>query len=151
MVPAPAPDPATEADRRFAERLEATGARDPREYYRGLLRELRARDEEAYRSLVARYEAEVVTPVAQGDRDPLEAWLAFGVTLAETAGGAGRTVVVDATGLAAPLDGAPTFDQLVLHLPDEKGSRALPVGLPPELTAPQRAAVDLLVNGKVRP
>jgi hypothetical protein len=139
------------ADRRFQKRLEATGARDPREYYRGMLRELKGTDESLYRTLVAAYEADVVGPVGRGDADPLEAWLAFGVRLAAARGGEGRTVVIDDTGRARSLDGAPAWDQLLLHLPEASGARALPVGLPPELSPPQRAAVDLLVHGKVRP
>jgi hypothetical protein len=139
------------ADRRFQERLEATGARDPREYYRGMLRELKGSDEAVYRTLVTAYEADVVAAVARGEADPLEAWLTFGVRLAAAHGGEGRTVVIDETGRARGLDGAPAWDQLLLHLPDARGARALPVGLPPELSPPQRAAVDLLVHGKVRP
>jgi hypothetical protein len=139
------------ADRRYAERLETTGARDPREFYRRLLRELKERDEAAYQALVARYEAEVLAPVGGGEADPLEAWLAFGVTLANAVGGPGRTVVIDAVGRARELAGTPGWEALVLHLPQARGSKALPVGLPPELSPSQKAAVDLLVHAKVRP
>ncbi len=144
-------DLATAADRRFAERLEATGARDPREYYRGMLRELKGADEAAYRTLVAAYEAEVVEPIGRGEADPLEAWLAFGVRLAVARAGAGQTVVIDDTGQAHPFEPPARWDRLLLHLPDDRGTRALAVGLPPELSPPQRAAVDLLVHRKVRP
>jgi hypothetical protein len=34
----------------------------------------------------------------------------------------------------------------VLHLPANAGHPALPLGLPPRLTPPQRAAYDLLVR-----
>ena len=36
------------ADERFASALEATGAKDPREYYRDWLRDLRGRSAGAY-------------------------------------------------------------------------------------------------------
>jgi hypothetical protein len=141
--------PAAAADARFALRLEETGARDPREYYRGLLKELKGRDADAYQGAVARYEEAVVSAIAAG-ADPLAAWLAFGVELARIVGGPGRTVVVDETGRAAELDGPPTWQAMVLHLPEARGARGLPVGLPPELSSAQRATVDLLVHGKVR-
>ena len=139
----------TLADRRFAEQRAATGARDPREFYRGLLRDLREADEAAYREMVARYEVQIVEAVGRGEADPLEAWLAFGLELAAAAAGPGRSVAVDATGRATPLEGRPRWDQMVLYLPDGRG-RAVPVSLPPELSDAQRAALDLLVKGKVR-
>lgn len=142
-------DLSTVADRRFAERRAATGARDPREFYRNLLRDLRGTDEAAYREMVALYEAQVVGAVGRGDADPLEAWLAFGLELAVASAGAGRSVVVDGSGRATPLEGRPHWDQMVLHLPEGRG-RAVPVSLPPELSDAQRAALDLLVKGKVR-
>ncbi|TVP46329.1 MAG: hypothetical protein EA350_07395 [Gemmatimonadales bacterium] len=143
-------DIAAAADRRFSERLAATGARDPREFYRGLLRELRERDETVYREMVVLYETSVIQAVGRGDADPLEAWLGFGVALAGASAGAGSAVVIDDSGRASPLEGVPRWDQLVLHLPEARGVRALPVGLPPELSEAQRATVDLLVKGKVR-
>jgi hypothetical protein len=143
-------DLTTLAERRFAERRVATGARDPREFYRGLLRDLRGANEASYREMVARYESRVVAAVARGEADPLEAWLAFGLELAEASAGTGRAVVVDATGRATPLEGRPRWDQMILHLPEGKGARGVPVSLPPELSDAQRATLDLLVKGKVR-
>jgi hypothetical protein len=143
-------DLATAADRRFSDRLAATGARDPREFYRGLLRELRERDETLYRDMVALYETSVIQAVGREEADPLEAWLGFGVALAVASAGTGNAVVIDDSGRASPLEGVPSWDQLILHLPDAGRVRALPVGLPPELSEAQRATVDLLVKGKVR-
>ncbi len=160
--PSPAPPPSTspdglsdEADRRFAARRSETGARDPREYYRGLLRGLRETDPDAYRTLVERYEAEVVQAIAAEGADPLEAWLAFGAVLAQAVAGPGGLHSVDATGQSAPAAPPLPWDALLLHIPEGKGGggrggRALPVGLPPELSPAQRATVDLLVHGKVR-
>jgi hypothetical protein len=148
---------AREADRRFATRRNETGARDPREYYRGLLRDLRGEDPDGYRELVARYEAEVVGAIGTGEADPLEAWLAFGAALATRVAGPGALLSVDAAGAASPADPPYRWDQLLLHLPEGRGRAsggrsgiALPVGLPPELSRAQKATVDLLVHGKVR-
>jgi hypothetical protein len=89
------------ADRRFARALSDTGARDPRDFYRELLRRLKANSDEEYRRAVARFRDEVVGPVARDERDPLEAWLEFGRALAERLL-PGRTVVVDETGRTRP-------------------------------------------------
>ncbi len=142
-------DLARRADERFARALDETGARDPREFYRGLLRTLKEQSEPLYREMVARYEEAVVATVGGGDADPLEAWLAFGVELAGRMH-PGRTVVISEDGRAAPLAPPPRWDALVLHLPDEARTRAVPVSIPPEPSAAQRATVDLLVHGKVR-
>lgn len=137
------------ADRRFQDALDETGARDPREFYRGLLRELKERSEAEYEKAVARWREEVVEPLARGDGEPLERWLRFGVSLARDLH-PGRTVVIDETGRAEPYEPPPSWDRLILHIPDTKKVRAVPVGLPPELTPPQRATVDLLVEGRNR-
>lgn len=137
------------SDRAFTRRLEETGARDPRDVYRGMLRDLRAEDEAAYEEMVRRYRVEVLEAIAAGDADPLVVWLRFGTDLAERLHG-GRTVVVDGTGRALPLEGAPSWEALILHLPGTRQARAVPLGIPPEPTAQQRATLDLLVNGRVR-
>lgn len=137
------------ADHRYEEALAETGARDPREFYRQLLRGLKEQSEERYQEVVARWREEVVAPLARGEGEPLERWLRFGATVA-AALHPGRTVVVDESGRAAPYEPPPSWRQLILHLPDEKRVRAVPVGLPPELSVPQQATVDLLVKGKNR-
>lgn len=138
-----------EADRRYEIRIQETGARDPREFYRDILRDLRETDVEAYKEMVARYEAEVVLPLAEGSRDPLLIWLQFGRVLAQRAA-PGRLMLVDATGRAKPAPEQLSWGDLLLQLPDEPRSRALPVGIPPEPTPAQRATLDLLVTGRVR-
>jgi hypothetical protein len=137
------------ADELFERRVRETGARDPREFYRRLLKDLRGRDEAGYREMAARYEAEVVQPVASGERDPLEAWLSYGRALAERAL-PGTLVRVDATGRSSPAPGTLSWRDLLLQLPDERRSRAVPVGIPPEPSPAQRATLELLVRGRVR-
>ena len=137
-----------EADRALEAALAASGARDPREFYRERLRELKRVSPEAYQSAVAYYTETLIPEVAARQRDPLEAWTEYGRRLA-AALAPGRTVGVDETGRAHPWERHEP-DRLVLHLPDEKGARALLVGLPPELSDAQRATYDVLVAGKQR-
>ncbi len=138
-----------EADRRYDLRIQETGARDPREFYRDILKDLRETDAEAYQEMVARYQAEVVAPLAEGSGDPLLTWLEFGRALAQRTA-PGRLVRVDATGRAEPVQEELSWGDLLLHLPDQPRGRALPVGIPPEPTPAQRATLDLLVTGRVR-
>jgi hypothetical protein len=142
-------DEQEQAERRFEEILAETGARDPRGPYRDLLRELRSRSEERYEEAVRRWREEVIRPVSRGEGQAMELWLTFGATLAEELH-SGRTVVVDETGRARPLEPPPSWRSLILHLPEARRVRAIPVCLPPELSPAQRATVDLLVEGRVR-
>lgn len=129
--------------------MQETGARDPREFYRGILRDLRERDAAGYEELVERFQTEVVVPLAEGARDPLSAWLEFGRALAERSA-PGKLVRVDGTGRATPAAPDLSWEDLLLHVPDDRRTRALPVGIPPDPTPAQRATLDLLVQGRVR-
>jgi hypothetical protein len=142
-------DELDKADRRFEAALAETGARDPRDFYRQLLRGLREQSEERYRDAVTRWRDEVVLPLARDEGDPLELWLRFGASVASELH-PGRPVVVDESGRAAPYEPPPSWRDLILHLPDEKRVKAVPVSLPPELSPAQQATVDLLVKGKNR-
>ncbi len=137
------------AESRFARRLEETGARDPREFYRGLLRELKEADLEGYEEMVARYRTDVVTPIEEGEGDPLVLWLAFGARVAGRLH-PGRTVVIGEDGRATPFAPPPDHRQLLLHLPDDVKTRAIPVGIPADPTPAQAATLDLLVRGRTR-
>ncbi len=137
------------ADARFEARLAETGARDPREFYREVLRSLREGDPEGYREMVGRYQSEVVAVLAEGDRDPLLTWLEFGRALAAQAA-PGTLMRVDGTGRATPAPDAISHQDLLLQVPDDGRTRALPVGIPPEPTPAQRATLELLVKGRVR-
>ena len=136
-----------EADRRLEAALAASGARDPREFYRERLRELKAQDRSAYEEAVGYYRDTLVPSVARG-ADPLPAWTEYGRRLAAL-GVPGRTVMVDATGAAAPYEAPAPTDRLILHLPDGTRGRAVVVALPAELSRAQRATFDLLAGGKL--
>ena len=136
------------ADKALEESLAETGARDPREFYRERLKELKRVDGSAYETAVAYYRDTLIPEVANGERDALDAWTEYGRRLA-VALAPGRTISVDATGLAHEYSG-PERDRLVLHLPDDKGARALLVGLPASLSGAQRATYAVLVEGRQR-
>ena len=135
------------ADRIFEEALGQTGAKDPREFYRARLREMKADNPEAYREAVAYYENDLVPSIAEAGDDPLMAWQRFGCRMAELTV-TGSPIEIDATGRRCPYAPPTPLDRLVLHLPQESSGRALVVGLPPELSAAQLATYDLLVGGR---
>jgi hypothetical protein len=137
----------TEADRRFEETLARTGARDPREYYREQLRELRESDAEGYRRAVEYFETRLVPAVASPEGDSILEWMEYGRLLARLRT-PGEAVRIDATGRSTPYVPPADPDDLVLHLPTSARERAMPIGLPPRLTPPQRAAYELLVQWK---
>lgn len=138
-----------EADRRFEEARDLAGARDPRDFYRTALRELRTVAPESYEKAVTYFQEVLVPSIASGEAEPLYAWREYGRLIAELSVD-GRTVAVDETGRSEPFNADSPLDRLVLHLPSGKGGRALLVSLPPTLSVAQRASVDLLVNGKHR-
>ncbi len=134
------------ADRRFEQALQAGGGRDPRDFYRKRLRELRERSPEAFQRALAYFEQRLIPAVAADDSDPLTEWLEYGRFLAELAA-PGTPVQIDRTGRQHPYAPPVPRDHLVLHLPRATTERALVVGLPPELSPAQRATYDLLVSG----
>lgn len=142
-------DLSAEADRLLEIALAESGARDPREFYRERLRELKQLDRSRYDKAVESYREVLIPEVASGRTDPLLAWTEYGVRLASLLT-PGRTLRIDASGRAHTFS-SEARDGLILHLPDEKGRRALLVSLPGELSRAQRATYDVLVSGKQRP
>jgi hypothetical protein len=133
------------ADLRFKEALEATRARDPRDHFRKVLTELRGSNPAAFKEALAYFNTRLIPAVAADGSDPVGEWMEYGRVLA-TLQAPGRTVQVDATGLAQPYAVPVPVDALVLHLPDSTSAKAIVVGIPPELSPAQRAAFDLLVR-----
>jgi len=142
-------DPQAVADARLAEALESTGARDPREYYREQLRELKELDAGRYQSAVGWYREELIPSIATGGADPLQAWTEYGLTLAKLRA-EGRTVQIDPTGRSTAYVGEAGAEDLILHLPDEKRQKAILVALPTELSKAQKASYHWLVAGKLK-
>lgn len=136
----------SKADEILEQALADSGARDPREFYRDRLRDLKQQNPEGYKGAVRYYRETLIPSVANGEEPPLDAWVEYGRRLADALA-PGRTVSIDETGRAHPFDG-PKPDRLVLHLPDGKRGRSLLVGLPADLSPAQRASFDVLVSGK---
>lgn len=134
------------ADARFEQALQATGARDPREFYRTRLRELREQDAAAFKRALEYFEGTLTPEVAREGSDPVAAWLEYGRFLA-TLVAPGRTVQVDTSGLAHEYTPPVPLDHLVLHLPEKTAVPVQVVGIPVQLSPAQRATYDLLVRG----
>jgi hypothetical protein len=135
------------ADQIFDEALEKGGAKDPREFYRKQLREMKVDDPAAYREAVAYYEGALVPSIAESGNDPLAAWQQFGCRLAELTV-AGTPVEIDETGQRLPYAPPTPADRMVLHIPHGSKGRALVVGLPTKLSSAQLATYDLIVSGR---
>ncbi len=136
------------AENNLKSALEREGARDPRDFYRGQLKELRQANPAGYEAAVTYYIDTLIPGVASEDSDPLTAWLEYGRVIADAIA-PGQTVEVDTAGRRTAYTPPTPRDRLVLHMPDA-GTRALPVGLPTELSDAQRATYDLLVRGKLK-
>lgn len=135
------------ADARFAAALAGADARDPRDYYRARLRDLRRSNPKGYADAVAYYQSTLVPSIAEHEADPLAAWREFGLLLARLTA-PGRPVAVDAGGRSRPFEPPGEAGDLVLHLPDARNARALLVGLPPKPSAAQMATHNWLVLGR---
>lgn len=139
---------AAEAEQKLEAALQAEGARDPREFYRERLKELKQHSQEAYQGAVAYYRDVLLPSIASGEAHPLDAWTEYGRTLADALA-PGRTVRVDVTGKASTYE-APNRTDLVLQVPSGKGGRAVLVALPSKLSRAQKATYDVLVRGKTK-
>jgi hypothetical protein len=133
------------ADQRFEQALKETGARDPRDFYRKQLVELKSASADAFRRALAYFEDRLIPAVAAEGSDPVDEWLEYGRVLA-TLAAPGRTVVIDAEGGARDYERPVPPGSLVLHLPERTAQPAIVVGIPNELSPAQRASFDLLVR-----
>jgi len=138
-----------EADLRFEAALENSSARDPRDFYRKALKDLREANPGGYDRAVNHFQEVLVPTIASGESDPLWAWREYGRLIAELTT-KGRTVSIDEDGRSQPFNSDEAMDRLVLHLPDAKGGRAILISLPPTPSSAQRATYDLLVARKHR-
>lgn len=142
-------DPKKAADQRFEEALAKAGARDPRDYYRERLRDLKGANPDGYADAVGYYTDTLLPSIAEGKAEPLAAWREYGLLIARLTA-PGRTVAVDAGGRARPYESPGESSDMVLHLCEgrEARGRVLLVGLPPEPSSAQTATYDWLVGGR---
>ena len=139
-------DPKDRADARLETALQDADQQDPRPLYRPALRHLRDREPEAFQDALRYFEEELIPAVA-GETDPLAAWLDYGRRLARALG-EGRLVELDSTGRARPVRDPGEARGLVLHLPDDTAAPALALRSPRDPSPAQRAALELLVQGR---
>ena len=139
---------AREAEVKLEAALREEGARDPREFYREQLKQLKQQSQEAYQDAVSYYREVLLPSIASGDAHPLDAWTEYGRTLA-TALTPGRTIRIDDSGKAFTFE-SPNRTDLVLQIPSAKGGRAVLVALPAKLSRAQKATYDVLVRGKTK-
>jgi hypothetical protein len=149
-MPTPTPELAARAEERFDAARAAAGARDPRPYLRERMVALRGSDPEAYRTAAAYHADTLIPAVAAAGSDPLGEWLEFARVLAALTT-PGRAVQIDPSGRSAGYRRPVPPDALVLHLPEDAAAPALYVGVPPEPSRAQRAAIDLLVKRREAP
>lgn len=134
------------ADTRLDQALAAADTLDPRPVYRDRLRALRAADAETFSRALEYFETTLVPAVA-GGAEPLSAWVDYGRFLAER-GGPGRVVAVDASGRARPYEPPPAEGGLVLFIAADGRRGVTPLLEPRNPSAPQQAAMNLLVRGR---
>lgn len=139
-------DPKARADARLEAALDGATQRDPRPYYRHVLRYLKDRAPDAFQRSYRYFEEELVPRVA-GEADPLEAWLDYGRALAGALGD-GRTVEVDSSGRARSVSDLEKARGLVLHIPDSTDAPLLVLRCPREPSPAQKATHELLVEGR---
>jgi hypothetical protein len=139
-------DARNELDRRLADAFATRGIVDSREAYRERLRELKGTQRPAFDRAV-RYYGETVTPRILGGEDPMTVWIDYGGLLGGLTDG-GELMAVDPTGRAWPYSPPPRSDHIVLFVP-ETGRSAFVAARPEELTGPQDATVQLLVEGRL--
>jgi len=135
------------ADELFEESLTRTNAKDPREFYRDRLREMKGTDLEAYKAAVDYYQNELIPSIAEKGADPLLSWQEYGCRLAQLTI-PGDPVEIDVTGVTHKYKPPTPEDRMILHIPEGPKGKAIVVGLPPELSSAQRATYDLLVAGR---
>jgi hypothetical protein len=123
------------------------GIRDPRAYFRPVLKHLRETDPQAFSRAITHFESDLV-PALAGGADPVRGWMEYGLLLA-TALGPGRLMEVDGTGRAQPVEHPLSASGLVLHIPDAEAAPVLVLRHPSDGSPAQEATVELLAAGRV--
>ena len=134
----------TRAETRTDEAVEDSGFEDPRVPLRRRLKLLKDNQPAAFSKALEYYEQDLLPRIAEG-ADPLSEWLDYGRQLGDLTS-PGRTMSIDTSGRARPFRSGLEEQTLVLHIPNDTSVDVLPLAIPRELSAAQRATFDLLVN-----
>jgi hypothetical protein len=139
-------DPRARADARLDDALADADCRDPRPFYRPVLRQLRERSPEAFQAAIAYFDETLVPGCLDGD--PLAAWLDYGTHIAGAIG-SGRIMDIDGTGRARIAADPGAATGLLLFIPDATSAPILVLRYPTDATPSQQATFELLVEGRV--
>ena len=139
-------DPKDRADARLEAALQDADQQDPRDHFRHALKVLKRANPDGFQDAL-RYFEEELTPAVAGEADPLDAWAEYGEMLADALG-PGRTVELDSTGRARPVEDLKAARGLVLHIPDDAAVPAVVLRYPRRPSPAQRASHELLVQGR---
>jgi hypothetical protein len=136
-----------QVEARTAEAIDQGPYEDFRQAYRDHLRWLKDTNPQGFSKALSYYNEILATNIAAG-HDPLSEWLEYGRTLGKLTG-PGTLYRIDETGRASPATDVSGSGDVLLHLPDDTNVRALALAIPRQLSASQRATLDLLVNRKL--
>lgn len=142
------PNLKAQADERLDQALQTAGLADPREAGRAQLRRLKETAPAAFAEAVEYYESTLLPRIAEQGHDPITEWIDYGLLLLRLQGLGGRVFQIDRTGRARTCEPPHGPDDPILHLPDDPREAATLVMAPLELSAAQRASIDLLVEGR---
>lgn len=137
-----------QADHLLDQALHTAGLGDPRPASRAQLRRTKETAPAAFAEAVQYYEDVLLPRIAEQGHDPISEWIDYGLLLVRLQGANGQVIQIDRAGRARPCKAPHERADPILHLPDDSRESSTLLMAPLELSAPQRASVDLLVNGK---
>jgi hypothetical protein len=135
------------SEARLVDAFARLGLVDPRESYRSVLRELRARDADAFSRATTHYQRQVL-PALVSVEDPVAAWIDYGRIIGEMTA-PGRMMSVDSTGRAFPFSSPVRGGELVVFVPDDGTRGAFAAAVPSDLSPAQKATLSLLVDARL--
>lgn len=122
--------------------LSRHGLADVQPLYRQLLLRLKAQDASAYEEAVSRYRDEVENAVDSAD-DPVAIWVEYGAWLAPRLA-PGTLKAINGDGFASDAGSPPPLGPMLMHLPEDRSTRALVLAMPASPSRAQEETAALL-------